>query len=199
MNQNNSILKWHCYEPSGAFVDLTEAELLQHILVIGSTGSGKTTLLTSAINQLISKDASHTQRKAGLLIIDPKQDGIVEQIRSFARLAGRENDVQVFGPKGDFALDLFAGLESLDDVERITSRLMLGVEQFGGDNRYWWSATQSMITSALVLLIASEAKLSFRTIVEFMRRWFLSSSTPDDVISLAQKIKEYRGFGHLSG
>lgn len=36
---------WPCYEPAGHRVELTEADLVQHILLIGSTGSGKSTLL----------------------------------------------------------------------------------------------------------------------------------------------------------
>jgi DNA segregation ATPase FtsK/SpoIIIE-like protein len=32
---------WLCYEPASHRVELTEADLVQHILLIGSTGSGK--------------------------------------------------------------------------------------------------------------------------------------------------------------
>ena len=32
---------WPRYEPAGHRVELTEADLVQHILLIGSTGSGK--------------------------------------------------------------------------------------------------------------------------------------------------------------
>ena len=48
------ILQFPCYEPSGYHAQLTETELLQHLLVIGSTGSGKSTLLTAATRQPVS-------------------------------------------------------------------------------------------------------------------------------------------------
>ncbi|HZM01942.1 MAG TPA: hypothetical protein VFC44_02870 [Candidatus Saccharimonadales bacterium] len=41
-------------EPPGHRVELTEADLVQHILLIGSTGSGKSTLLIDTTRQLIA-------------------------------------------------------------------------------------------------------------------------------------------------
>ncbi len=101
------LIHWPCYEPAGQSITLTEEELVQHVLVIGSTGSGKTTLLTHALQQLIP-------RGVGLLIQDAKCDGTVEQVRAVARACGREEDVVVLGPEGTHALDLFGPLRMLD-------------------------------------------------------------------------------------
>jgi hypothetical protein len=73
-----ALVVWPCYEPAGYSLELTAGDLLQHVLILGSTGCGKTTLLTGAIQQLIGHGFS-------LLILDAKVDGVVECIREATR------------------------------------------------------------------------------------------------------------------
>lgn len=141
------IVRWPCYE--GQAIELTENELVQHTIILGSTGCGKTSLLVSAIRQLLAWDAASNEQKLGLVVLDAKVDGLVEQIIRDARAAGREEDVRVIGPAGNSTFDLFGGLCTLDDVERVTRQLLLSSEAIGGDNAYWRLATASMISAAL--------------------------------------------------
>ncbi len=84
------LIVWACYEPAGYSVSLTAEDLVQHMLVLGSTGSGKTTLLMGAIQQLL-------RHPIGLLILDAKQDGAVEHIAQMAGRAGRARDLAILG------------------------------------------------------------------------------------------------------
>lgn len=177
------LLSFPCYEPAGARLELTEPELLQHMLVVGSTGCGKTTLLTSAIQQLIKNPS-----RIGLLILDAKADGLVADVITAAKEAGRGSDVIVFGPDGNAAFDLFDGLQSLDAVDRITRRLLLGVEKFNADNALWSQATTAMLSAALVLICHLEAKPSFSQVVNFMREWFLSEHVPPPIEAALQRM-----------
>jgi len=183
MNNSKPILSFPLYEPAGQKVEFSEADLLQHLLVVGTTGCGKTTLLTSAIRQLLA----HPD-KPGLLILDAKVDGLVEQVRADARLAGREGDVAVFGPHGDVAFDLFGGLQSLQDVDRLTGRLMQSVDSFGRDNAYWAQASTAMISAALSLLVASGRPINFESAINWMRLWFLNQDTPPEIREVAEAI-----------
>lgn len=181
------ILSFPLYEPAGQKVEFSESDLLQHLLVIGTTGCGKTTLLTSAIRQLLA----HPD-KPGLLILDAKVDGLVAQVRADARRAGREQDVVVFGPDGDTGFDLFSSLRTLNDVERLTRRLMFSVDNFGRDNAFWAQSSTAMISAALALLVSSGQPINFETAIEWMRQWFLSHETPVAIRVVARSIENQR-------
>ncbi len=178
-------IHWPCYEPAGQSVTLTEEELVQHVLVIGSTGSGKTTLLTHALQQLIP-------RGVGLLIQDAKCEGTVEHVREAARACGREKDVVVLGPEGTHALELFGSLKQLDDVERLTQRLLSGTDPVGSDNLYWQTSTEAMVSSALTLLLCRRQPVRFAEALDFMRRWFVESSAalPPTVAAVVDRVKQ---------
>lgn len=189
-NTENYIIKWKCYEPAGHSLNLTEADLTQHVLIVGSTGCGKTTLLTSAVRQLLAVDANDAQAKVGLLILDGKVDGLVEQVLQDARAVGRESDVQVFGPNGNYAFDLF-DINSLAEVEEVARRIMRCADPIGGDNNaYWQLATSTMVTAALTLAFSSGRKINFETVVAYMRKWFLSPTTPVEVTQTVHSINK---------
>jgi len=122
----NPIITWPCYEPAGSQIDLSQADLLQHVVIIGSTGSGKSTLLTSAIRQIISHDGASPRDKTGLLVLDAKADDIVANVWKAADEAGRSQDVWVFGPLGDRSFDLFGILRSFDDVDQRVAEVIIG-------------------------------------------------------------------------
>jgi energy-coupling factor transporter ATP-binding protein EcfA2 len=79
---DSPIVTWPCYEPAGHRIELTEADLVQHVLLLGSTGSGKSTLLTAATSQLILHRAEKPEDKIGLLLLDAKADDLVPRVRS---------------------------------------------------------------------------------------------------------------------
>jgi len=174
------VLTFPCYEPASGFqLEFTEAEILQHTLIIGTTGCGKTTLLTSAIKQLIAHES-----RPGLLILDAKAEGMIEQIRADALRSGREHDVVVFGPQGDAAFDLF----SAGDADRVTRRLMLAVEAFNQDNAFWHQSTTAMLNAAIVLVRQVISPVTFEHAVERMRQWFMSAHTPDWVTFASERL-----------
>ncbi|MCX6929104.1 MAG: type IV secretion system DNA-binding domain-containing protein, partial [Verrucomicrobia bacterium] len=188
------LVSWRCYEPAGHRVELTEADLVQHVLLVGSTGSGKSTLLVDAIRQLTAHEARSRRSRTGLLILDAKADDLVSRVQEAAALVGRADDVLLFGPCGDRGLDLFgAGLKSLDDVNRVTQQALLGLDRFGGDNAYWWQATTAMLNAAFALLVASGETISFASTVEFLRGWFLSRELPPLLLELVQRIGTQSG------
>ena len=149
------LVVWRCYEPAGCSITLSESDLVQHMLILGSTGSGKTTLMIAAIQQLI-------QHQIGLLILDAKPDGTVARVTEAAAKAGRKADVAILGPEGTHALDLFGALNTYDDVETMAQWLMLGTDRVGGDNPYWHTTTSALIGAALTLLLARRSRDFFR-------------------------------------
>ncbi|MCX6923060.1 MAG: hypothetical protein NT154_07610 [Verrucomicrobia bacterium] len=160
---------------------------MQHILLVGSTGCGKTTLLASAVDQLVAHEAQSSAHKLGLLVLDAKGDDLVARLRQAAERVGRAEDVLVFGPRADCALDLFGGLHS-SDVNRTARSVMLGIEKFGSENAYWWQSTATMLNAAFTLIIAAGRPITFASTVDFLRRWFLSPETPPELLELAHRL-----------
>lgn len=189
----SNMLTFHCYEPAGCRVELAESDLVQHVLLAGSTGSGKSTLLNSAIDQLVGFKFGSREPRIGLLVLDAKADDLVARVKQASQLAGRADDVLVFGPDGSYALDLFGGLRSLDDVDRITRSVMLGTERFGVDNHFWWQSSATMLNAAFTLLVASGRTITFASTVEFLRSWFLTPETPAAVAELARDLNARGG------
>ena len=176
------LITWLCYEPSGYRVELAESDLVQHLLIIGATGSGKSTLLNSAHRQLIQCRSRDPRERLGLLVLDPKTEGMVQSINHMAREAGRERDVAVIGPDGHFFIDLFGELKSLEDVEALTRRLLLATPPIGGDNPYWQTSTAAMFAAGLTLLVATQPEVSFDLALNFFRSWFFGRRTGSTVV-----------------
>lgn len=179
------LIVWPCYEPAGASIALTEEDLVQHVLIVGSTGCGKTTLITAAIQQLL-------RHPIGLLILDAKQDGMVGQITAMAEDVGRGKDVVILGPGGTHALDLFGQLRTYDDVETVTQWLMLATDRIDGNNPYWQNTTSALIAAALSHLVSRGKRTSFTEAVEFMRSLFAQiegTPMPKAVSELLERAK----------
>lgn len=192
------LITWPCYEPVvvaegasncqeiGLSVSLTEEDCVQHVFIIGSTGSGKTTLITSAIEQLL-------HHPIGLLILDAKQDGMVEQITEMAAKVGRGNDLAVLGPQGSHVLDLFGGLRAYEDVDTLAQWLMLATDRIDvNNNPYWQNTTSALIAAALTMLVSRRKRTSFTEAVEFMRSWFVQlegSTMPRGVTEIMEAAR----------
>lgn len=123
-------------------------------------------------------------------MLDAKEDDLVARVREAASSVGRGGDVLVFGPRGDHALDPFGSLRSLDDVDRTTRRILLATDPVGGDNAYWQTSTSNMFSAAFSLWVASGQAADFAKVVGFLRRWFLSPTTPPEVQGLAERLSK---------
>jgi energy-coupling factor transporter ATP-binding protein EcfA2 len=195
-----AVVCWPCDAAASNYrIELAESDLVEHVLLIGSTGSGKSTLLTAAARQLISHNSRDPRQKCGLLVLDAKEDDLVTRVREAASSASRSGDVLVFGPRGDHALDLFGTLRSLDDVDRTTRRVLLATDPVGGDNAFWQTSTSNMFSAAFSLWVASDQAADFESVVGFLRRWFLSPATPPDVRGLAERLSQRSGHPLLAG
>jgi hypothetical protein len=187
-SKEEPLIVWPCYEPSGLSIYLTEEDLVQHLLVIGSTGCGKSTLLMGAIQQVL-------QHPIGLLILDAKQDGMVEEITRMARKVGRTSDLAILGPAGTHALDLFGALRTLEDVETLTQWLMLTTEPVGGDNPYWQHTTAALVAAALTLLVTAYKPVRLAEATDFMRGWFVGledfATLPKNVEAVVARARRH--------
>lgn len=186
------LVGWPTYEPAGfPGVELSEADLLQHVLVIGSTGSGKTTLHRGAIRQLIDHQVS-------LLVLDAKADDTVQFLGERMRRSGRTDGLVVLGPQGTHAFPLFGRLRTLEDVEPLTELVMLATDPVADSfNPYWRNATAGMISAALTLLLFGDKPVTFTTAVQFMRRWFVSldgsNTLPKGVADVVERARREAG------
>ncbi|HXR37723.1 MAG TPA: DUF87 domain-containing protein [Terracidiphilus sp.] len=173
------LVVWPWYEPVSTpggierGVELSEADLLQHVLLLGSTGSGKTTLQRSAVRQLIRQGVS-------LLVLDAKQDDTVPFIAEVMRRAGRAEDLAVLGPSGTHGLPLFGQqLRSLEDAEPLAELLLLATDPIHDpSNSYWRNTSAGMVSAALTLLAVQGKPVTFDAALEFMRRWFVNPDLP---------------------
>ena len=191
------IVTWPCYEPVAPSDQIDESKpSAACAATIGSTGSGKSTLLTAATSQLIRHRAERPEDKIGLLLLDAKADDLVSRVREAAQRAGRGGDVFVFGPGGDHSFDLFGTLRSLDDVEQTTRRVLMATDPMGGDNAYWQTTTTNMFSAAFTLWVASRQPVFFGPVVDFLGRWFVSPTTPQDVQELAEQLSKHGRKGH---
>lgn len=186
--KSETLVTWHTYEPAnGIGVELSENDLVQHVLLAGSTGCGKTTLLTDAARQLVRHNPRQPDQKIGLLILDAKADQLIDHIRDAAVSVGREKDIIVFGPDGDATLDLFGSLRSFDDVDRVARRMLLATDPLGLGNAYWQQAVNTMVQSGLALLLGTKGPSDFATTIEFLRSWFFTPNPPHGICDLIQE------------
>lgn len=106
----------------------------------------------------------------------------------------------VLGPEGNARFDLFGGLQSLDDVEAVTRRLLLATPPHGGDNAYWQTATTSMLAAGLSLLAATQPFIGFDFALHFLRTWFMGAQTlPKPVQEVVAAAKERLRPPHQAG
>ena len=181
-NMNSeTIIHLPVYEPAGKDIRLTEAELLQHLLILGATGSGKSTLLHRIMASLIAKP------EAGLLIFDAKQDDTADRVRQLARAHHR--DCVVLGPRGTHHVNLFQPLRSLGDVDGMVKRLLVGTSDMGHDNAFWNEMRESMLDAALTLLVEEQTPVTFESAVSLLSDWFFRPPPRDRIVRLAARIQ----------
>jgi hypothetical protein len=162
-----------CYEPAGQVLALSADDLMRHVLGLGATGCGKTTgLVNPLLQQVIAEHAEDASRKAGLLVLDPKDDDTQDKVRAYARKAGRLEDVQILSNTGDSHYGYFSDFQRLDQVDEFTRRVLYGCHEMGDQNAYWTESRFGLVNSALTVLLAAGLPRSFDRVAEFLRTWF---------------------------
>jgi len=179
---NEPLIHLPVYEPAGKDVRLDdEKDLLSHLLIVGATGSGKSTLLHRIMAQLISRPDT------GLLIFDAKQDDTVERVQQLARQNHR--DCIVLGPQGTHYVNLFQPLRTLDDVDGMVKRLLVGTSDMGHENAFWNEMREALLDAALTLLVVEHTPVTFEAAVSLMSDWFFRPPPRDRVVRLAARIQ----------
>jgi len=175
------MIKLNCYEPGhraqhSPYIRLTSDDVARHVLAIGATGSGKTTsFINPALQQLIAYGAGGGDA-VGMLVLDPKADDTSQKIASYAKAAGRQDDVVVLSATadGDSFYDYFAGLQRLEQVDEFARRALFGSRDMGEANAYWSEYRFGLLSSALTLLLSAGEPITFDRAVGFLSAWFYS-------------------------
>jgi len=175
-----------CYEPAGQVLALSPDDLTRHVLGLGATGCGKTTgLVNPLLQQVIAFHAGDATRKAGLLILDPKEDDTQDKVRAYAREAGRLDDVVILSNTADSYYGYFADFRRLDQVDEFTRRVLHGTQEMGDQNAYWTESRFGLVNSALTVLLARGEPLTFDGVAEFLAAWFYTQDSAEVKASLA--------------
>jgi hypothetical protein len=141
---------------------LSADDLSRHVLGLGATGCGKKTgLINPLLKQVIARHAGEGNRKAGLLILDPKDDDMQDKVRAYAREAGRLEDVFTLSHSGDSHYGYFSGIQKLEQVGVFARRVPYGSGEMGGQNAYWTESRFGLVNPALTVLPASGESVTF--------------------------------------
>lgn len=130
----------------------------------------------------------HEQKKWFLFVIDPKGDLTDFVIRS-AIAAGRENDVIVLEPGGEYTYNPLA----ITDNDLVLAELIMdGIEAGGGQTipMYWRNSGSDWLANALsILRAASPAKLTFKSVLTMARSEQMRHRWVDEAEA---KMREYQ-------
>lgn len=109
-------------------ISITVKDLCGHVAVLGMTGSGKTVYLFNQIlDGILSATKPYGQSgKAGFFLMDGKGD-LARTLERLAPMHGRENDVVLFGPRSDHAMDPFARI--LEEDATVFAYMLIALQQ----------------------------------------------------------------------
>lgn len=174
------MIKLLCYEPAGQVLALRQDDLTRHVLGLGATGCGKTTgLVNPLLQQVIGFHAADASRKAGLLVLDPKDDDTKDKVLAYAREAGRQEDVIVLSTTADSYYAYFSEFRRLDQVDEFTRRVLYGTQDMGDQNAYWTESRFGLVNAALTVLLARGGNVTFDRVAEFLRAWIYAQDSAE--------------------
>lgn len=165
------MLTLRSFEPAGSVLSFSPDDLTRHVIAFGATGSGKTSaVINPMLKQAIGWHAQDPQRKAGMLVLDPKNEA-AEKVLAYAREVGRADDVVVLSQAGEARFDFWGDFKRLDQVDEYSRRILYNSRELGDQNAYWTETRAGLVNSILVLLLAGGDPITFDGAVEFFRAW----------------------------
>jgi hypothetical protein len=146
--------------------------------------------------------ALHEKRKWGMFILDPKGD-LTEFVLRSAALAGREDDVVVLRPDGEWTYNpLLINANSLVQAEIV----MDGIEAGSGEKipAYWRSTQSEWLSNALTLLkLVDPTRVTFTNILRLARQETMRASMVSEAESMMRAAQdeeeELKRLGHPYG
>ncbi len=181
-----------CHDPAGKWLNISNEEILNHVLVLGATGAGKTSrVILPAFDDLC-------RGRNGLLVFDGKGDGSFrDAIRESTQRHGRTL-IEVDG-SGDMGFDLFGPLRSLgvDGAVSVAETLCCQLP-VDARNRYWDVVFRRIVENALRILQLSNPEFDYEEAIEWLEDYLLAFSrmstvTRSRVESLRNQLKTSEG------
>ncbi|EDY83460.1 hypothetical protein VDG1235_3087 [Verrucomicrobiia bacterium DG1235] len=159
-----------CHDPAGTQIEISNEELLNHMLVLGATGSGKTSrVILPAFDDLC-------RGINGLVVFDGKGDAVFRKsIQESVNRHGRK----LLEINGDCTrgFDVFAPMRALgvDGVSQVAEVLCCDLP-VDVRNRYWDVVFRRVFENALCVLQLTSPTFEYDEAVEWIESYLLSYS-----------------------
>lgn len=131
----------------------------------------------------------HEKLKWGLFVIDPKGD-LTEFVQRVAALAGREDDVIVLRPDGEYTYNpLGISANPLVQAEMV----MDGIEAVSGQaiQQYWRGTMSEWLANALTILkVVDPTRITFKTVLRMARNEALRTSLVAEAEAIMRQAQE---------
>lgn len=135
------------------WVIVPEKAMFQNFLISGTIGTGKTASMMYPLSkQAIFYKADDKEEKAGMLILDVKGN-FYEQVLSYAKECGRENDVILIQLGGEYKYNPLhkPEMEAIDLAER--SRIVMDLFSGGGKKEAFWDTKSAQMMCECIRLM----------------------------------------------
>lgn len=139
--RNDGLMLGYCVD-TGEPLFITYEDLMRHLFIIGQSGVGKTVL-----GEFIM--AQHIMNGGGMMMIDGKMDSKnLQAIYSYAKWAGREDDLYVINPGNPDMSNSYNPIGTGDPDEVAARNLLLipSTESSPGADHYKQEANQALTT-----------------------------------------------------
>jgi intracellular multiplication protein IcmO len=169
---------------------LKAADILTHLLVLGTTGSGKTVTLTALSSNYLAMGG-------GLIYTDPKAaPGLWRNFHMLARMMGRDDDLRVQNfmtantPSDKTGPERFTNTTNpfaFGNADMLTQLLNSLIEVSGGDNAVFGQNAMMAVASLMLCLVDLRDKkhieLSITTIRDYFEARKMTELAVDDRIN----------------
>lgn len=174
----------NCYDPAGARIEISERELLNHMLIVGATGSGKTSRIVLPVFDELCRGRN------GLLLIDGKGDPSFKEALLESSSRNGRSIVEIDGSGGN-GIDPFApmrrrGLQGIEEVcECLCEGLPVDIR-----NRYWDVVFKNVFENALRILFLTSPEFEYEEAVDWLYSYILSYSR--NLTSVVERIDTFK-------